>query len=152
MIHLLAVARMAGMATNTNAETVTQIYEAFGRGDVPYILAQLAPDVAWENWPNGNSAQDAGLPYLQERKGRDAVVGFFEAIPQAMDLKRFEVQGVHGDGDVVLARFLIEFTSRTTGRNVVDEEVHVWEFGPDGKVARFRHVIDTGKHVAAWKG
>lgn len=29
-------------------ETVQQIYAAFGRGDVPFILSQLADDVEWE--------------------------------------------------------------------------------------------------------
>jgi ketosteroid isomerase-like protein len=145
------VVEWLNMATRSNADTVTQIYEAFGRGDVQFILAQLASDVAWEHWEHGNSAQDAGVPYLQERKGSEGVMGFFQAIGETLDISGFQVQGVHGDGDIVFGRFLIEATNRATGRSLVDEEVHVWEFGPDGKVVRFRHVVDTGKHVAASK-
>ena len=29
-----------------------------------------------------------------------------------------------------------------------DCELHVWEFGDDGRVIRFRHFVDTGRH--AW--
>ena len=38
--------------TCSTAETVAGIYEAFGRGDIPAILATLADDVAWEVWPD----------------------------------------------------------------------------------------------------
>jgi ketosteroid isomerase-like protein len=30
-----------------NGRTVASMYEAFGRGDVAYVLAQMAPDVEW---------------------------------------------------------------------------------------------------------
>ena len=33
--------------TTNNGRTVAGMYEAFGRGDVPYVLAQMAPDVEW---------------------------------------------------------------------------------------------------------
>lgn len=42
-----------------NAGTVMSIYEAFGRGDVPSILATLADDVAWDH-----GVRDAGLPWI----------------------------------------------------------------------------------------
>jgi ketosteroid isomerase-like protein len=135
----------------TNADTVKQIYEAFGRGDVPFIIGQLAPDVAWDLWQYGNGAQDGGVAYMQERKGAENVTGFFQAVGETLDVSRFEVQGVHDDGDVVIVQFLIDATNRATGKSFVDEEVHIWEFGPDGKVVKFRHVIDTAKHVAASK-
>ncbi len=36
----------------SNLGTTQAIYEAFGRGDIPFILDQLADDVAWEQWEN----------------------------------------------------------------------------------------------------
>lgn len=41
---------------------------------------------------------------------------------------------------------------RTGGRIAEEDEVHVWHFGPDGQVVRFRHVIDTLQHARAWRG
>lgn len=37
----------------TPKETVQAIYAAFQRGDIPFILDQLAPDVFWRNPPVG---------------------------------------------------------------------------------------------------
>jgi len=54
------------MSRNTDA--VKAIYESFGKGDVPAILARLAPDVAWEYDWGGES-----LKWFEQRRGRDAV-------------------------------------------------------------------------------
>jgi ketosteroid isomerase-like protein len=134
----------------SNAPIVEGIYQAFGRGDVPAILGQLADDVAWDHWPEGNGAQQAGLPIMQERKGREAVLGFFEAVGGGLDVHNFQVQRIVDGGDVVIACVRMDCTIRSTGSHLVDDEVHVWEFDHDGKVVRFRHVVDTAKHVAAW--
>ena len=65
--------------TARNIATIQGIYEAFGRGDVPAILAVIADDCAWENW-NDNSAQKAGVPWMQAGRGPAAVGAFFQAI------------------------------------------------------------------------
>src|SRR4029078_11738627 len=62
----------------SNLSTVQGIYESFGKGDVPAILAVLADDVEWEAWAD-NSAVKAGLPWMTPRHGKEDVVGFFEA-------------------------------------------------------------------------
>ena len=58
----------------SRAATVAEIYAAFGRGDVPAILDQLADDVAWEDWP-ANDAQRAGVRHLLPRRGATAACG-----------------------------------------------------------------------------
>ena len=59
----------------TPIETVQQIYAAFGRGDVPAILAHLADDVEWEYATAPNP-----IPWLQPLRGRGQVPKFFEAL------------------------------------------------------------------------
>lgn len=44
------------------------IYDAFGRGDIPAILDKIAPGCRWESWEN-NRAQREGVPTLQPRTG-----------------------------------------------------------------------------------
>jgi len=48
---MIAIYREGPMAstspTTDNGRTIAGMYEAFGRGDVPHILAQMAPDVEW---------------------------------------------------------------------------------------------------------
>jgi len=132
----------------SNLATVQGIYEAFGRGDVPAILAALAEDAAWEQWA-GNSAQEAGVPWMQERRGPDAL-GFFQIIGTWVP-ERFEVLSLMDGGDKVAAE--IEATFRTpSGRTFSDQEMHLWTFDGAGKVSAFRHYLDTAKHIDVARG
>jgi ketosteroid isomerase-like protein len=57
-----------------NTEQVARIFEAFARGDVPYILDQLADDVRF------HSHLDASVPWAGEFVGKENVVRFFQAL------------------------------------------------------------------------
>jgi ketosteroid isomerase-like protein len=142
---------MTETMTDTHAATVQAIYEAFGRGDVPAILERLAPDVVWDRWEHGNGAQQAGVPWMAERHGREDVAGFFAALG-ALDFHGFEIVALLTGGDSVAAVVELDVTVRATGRRLRDREVHVWRFGPDGLVTEFRHHVDTAKHAAASAG
>jgi ketosteroid isomerase-like protein len=130
----------------TNVETVQAIYAAFGRGDIPFILEQLADDVRWED-----GAADHGVPWLKPGVGRDHVVGFFTALGD-IEFRGFDVTNVIGDGDVVVALIDLKATYKVTGRAFDGLEVHVWRFGPDGKATSFNHVVDTHQVVLAVQG
>ncbi len=131
----------------TNAEKVRQMYEAFGRGDIPFILSALADDVEWEY---GDVSTD--VPWLQPRRGRAAVAGFFEALG-ALDFHGFQPTVVLESGALVVALIDLEATVRATGRRVVEvDEVHIWHFDAAGRVARFRHRADTHLQWQAYHG
>ena len=145
---------MTGTPTTTptttgNAATVARIYEAFGRGDVPAILERLADDVAWEEWRD-SFAQRAGVPYLMPRHGRAAAAGFFEIVGTWTVLD-FTVLDVIGNGRQVAVELQAEFALPGGGR-FADEEIHLWTFDEEGRVTRFRHYLDTAKHIAASRG
>lgn len=123
----------------TPIETVQQIYAAFGRGDVPFILSCLADDVQWEYATAPNP-----IPWIQPLQGRAQVPKFFEALGAGMDITRFEVTKILGDDSTVVDLVTLEYTARATGRKVQEiDEVHIWHFDAAGKVARFRHRADT---------
>ncbi len=131
----------------SNAETVQQIYAAFGRGDVRAILAKLADDVVWEY---GVSSTD--VPWLQPRRGKEGAAKFFESLG-GLDIHRFGVSTIAASGQTVLSLFHIEATVKATGKRFVEEdEVHVWHFDDRGRVARFRHRADTHQHWRAFHG
>jgi uncharacterized protein len=69
---------MATTATD-NVTTITDLYAAFGRGDIPAILDVLAEDVRWEHWDD-NTAQREGVSHLQPRTGRKGTAQFFAEI------------------------------------------------------------------------
>lgn len=138
---------MSTTTSTDHAATVRGFYEAFARGDVEAILGRLADDVAWDAAEPRSAAADR-VPYLRPRNGRDDVVGFFAALAD-LEFERFDVGPITAAGDRVVAEIRVALTVRATGRGVEDRELHVWDFAPDGRVARFRHVVDTAKHIAA---
>jgi ketosteroid isomerase-like protein len=127
-------------------ETVRQIHQEFGRGDIPAILGHLAEDVEWEYGINSTD-----VPWLQPRRGRTRVAVFFQALAD-FEVHRFEPKTFLESGNVVVALIDVEATVRSTGRRIVeDDEVHVWYFDQSGKVSRFRHRIDTHQQWQAWR-
>ena len=129
-------------------QTVLDLYAAFGRGDVPAILAMLADDVAWEAWAD-NRAATAGVPWLQPRQGKAGAAGFFQDLAASFEIHEFQVLAVMPGETQVAAEFVLDATVRATGRRFRDEEVHMWTFNAGGKVVRLRHYADTAKHIWA---
>ncbi len=112
----------------SNVETVQAIYEAFGRGDIPFILDQLSETVDWEH----GSTSD--VPWLMPRQGRAAVGEFFEALA-GFTMTKFVPHTMLDGGDVVVALVDIEATVTKTGLAVAeDDETHIWRFDDQGKV------------------
>lgn len=133
------------MSTNTN--TVREIYEAFGRGDVPAILAKLDENVEWEY---GTAAHE--VPWLMPRRGRKGAGEFFESLAE-VDFHNFVPKAILADEKLVVAIVDIAFTVKKNGKNVVEQdEAHIWRFNDAGKVVRFRHCADTNQHVQAYRG
>lgn len=137
---------MTTSTTRANADRVAVIYAAFGDGDVPAIIDTLADDVAWDVWPE-HSAQSAGVPHLQARRGPREVSEFFAGIVD-WSVNDFRVLDVIGTGRQVVAQVAVDFTL-PSGRRLVDEELHLWTFDALGRVVAFRHYCDTAKHIAA---
>ena len=143
------MATAAEQRAATNLAVVGEIYAAFARGDVPSILAVIADDCAWESWAQ-NTAQGAGISYLQRQTGPAGVAAFFDAVAQ-FQIHEFEVLDIFAGGDKVAVEVSIDATSPGGGR-FRDEELHLYTLGDDGKVTRMRHYVDTAKHIAASRG
>ena len=131
----------------SNLQTTQEIYEAFGRGDVPAILSKLSETVDWEY-----GASSSEVPWLQHRQGPDGAAAFFSSLA-AIQIQRFTSKKFLDGGNVVVVLVDIEFTVTATGKRVVEEdEVHIWHFDEQGKVTRFRHRVDTQQHALAYRG
>ena len=133
----------------SNVETMQQIYEAFGRGDIAANVERHAEDVQWEQWPTGNAAQERDVPYMRARRGREAVAGFFEDIQDDFEMNSFSPHTfLEGDGQVAVV-IEVDLTVKATGKRLRDEEIHLVEFGSSGEVTAFRHFLDTAKAIDA---
>jgi ketosteroid isomerase-like protein len=131
------------MPMSRNVDAVKAIYESFGRGDIPGILARLSPQVEWEHDWGGTP-----LKWYQPRRGRAEVVKFFEALAD-FDFLRFEPVAFLEGGNMVAVPVRLEVRVKATGREIRDLEAHLWTFGDEGLVSRFRHLVDTQQFALA---
>lgn len=131
----------------SHKDTVQEMYAAFGRGDVPAILERLDPNIEWEY-----NASPTEVPWLQPRQGRSGAADFFTSLGE-LEFHRFEPKAILAEGNLVVVLLDVEVTVRKTGTRADElEEVHIWHFGDDGLVTRFRHRADTLKQLRAWQG
>lgn len=125
------------MSAESNLKTVQGIYEAFGTGDVPAILEHLTDDVDWA----ADAAADVA-PWYGERKGKDQVVEFFEAIGSATEVLDFTPQSFAANDDEVMVLIRSHLKINATGKETDMNLHHYWHL-TDGKVDRYRGSEDT---------
>jgi uncharacterized protein len=130
-----------------NAAVVGGIYEAFGRGDIDFILDQIADDCAWESWLD-NHGQKAGLPPMSPRQGRAGVAEFFEYVA-TMQIQDFQVLDMLASDRQVVVEVQISIVM-PDGSSLTDEELHLYSLNDEGKIDRMRHYVDTAKQIKAY--
>lgn len=128
--------------------TVQAIYQAFGARNIPAILELLDAGVRWQDWSD-NTAQKGGAPIVAARHGPDEVMGFFK-VSAGLQIHEFKVLDLFGNDRQVAAEIGFDFTVPATGRRCRDEKIHLWTFGANGKVLRFRDYQDTAKTLWAF--
>jgi ketosteroid isomerase-like protein len=129
----------------SNKETVQAIYEAFGRGDVSAILDKLDDAVEWET-----QVPVSGVPWLQSRRGKANIAGFFEALAP-LKITRFEPHAVFDGGDKIFVLIALEATNQAKNYGFPNNG-HLWQFNAAGKVTKFDHVTDTAQMIRMAKG
>jgi ketosteroid isomerase-like protein len=123
----------------SNVDTVKAMYEAFGRGDIPAILDKLDENVEWDTDYDSPAA-----PWLEPRRGRQNIPGFFEAVA-TIGITKFTPHTFGADGNKVVAVIDIE-ADRQGKHYVIPNEGHLWVFNDQGKVTKYQHMTDTALH------
>ena len=131
---------------SSRVEVVQEIYAAFGRGDIPAILARLHPDVQWEY-----GTPPSEVPWLRPRQGREEVAGFLESLGN-LEFRGFNPKTFLEGPELVAVLLDVNLVVKATGKPIVDEEIHLWHFDAAESVVRFRHVVDTLQHYRAFRG
>lgn len=128
-----------------NRSTIQRMYEAFGRGDIPTVLAALDPEVEW--WEAENFIYADKNPYVGTQ---EVLQGVFGRI--GMEWEGFSVtpKEVLDAGDTVVGRGYYAGKFRGTGRDVRAQFAHVFSFR-DGKVVQFQQYTDTAQFRDAIK-
>ena len=138
------------MSAEQNLRIVQDMYAAFGRGDVGFVLEQIAEDC--DDFCV-ISATDTGAPWhlAGKNKGRTAAARYFDALGANVDHTLFEPRDFAATGDHVYATVKMQMVVRATGKKIEHPEViHHFTF-KNGKVSRCRATEDTARTAAAFK-
>ncbi len=129
--------------SETNVKLIQDVYEAFGRGDVPFIASKVHADARWDF-----NVTKSNVPWHVPITGPAEVPKFLGAFVGNVDLEAFEPRKLMASGDEVIAHIRLAYTVKQTGKRVDEEQLHWWTVR-DGKIARLRHFEDTAQVVAA---
>ena len=134
------------MSADANIKTITQVYEAFGRGDVAAILDAVTDDVDW-----AAEAASSAAPWYGVRHGRDAVAAFFSDFGSTMEVEEFTPVSFAANDTDVLTMVRFRARSRSTGKTAAMNLHHYFKFR-DGKIAYYRGTEDTAQTQAVLQG
>ena len=127
--------------SHDNIAFVRSLYEAFGKGDVPTVLAGFADDIEW-NEPEGS-------PYAGQHHGPQGVVeNVFGRLPEDWDGFDVTPEEILADGDRVVVLLTVKGTAKESGNKLSMPAAHVWTVR-DGKVTYFRLLADSAAMNAA---
>jgi len=123
-----------------NVRLLRNLYDAFGRGDVPSVLGAMSPDIKWY-LAEGNPNRPSGEPWV----GPDAVLNnVFMKLGTEWDGFTVHPRTFHGAGDTVIIEARYSGTYKSTGKEGDVQVCHVWDV-TDGKLTRFQQYVDTAK-------
>ncbi len=152
-IRNAAVGVTSGKPMNSHPailESVQTMYAAFGRGEIPAILARLADNVDWRLNVDPTAPGAGSIPTFRTFRGPKDVGEFFAALDRDLEFHHFNPVAFLSGGHVVAARVQMELTVRRTKRRLRLESMHVFTFDGAGRVTQFHEFTDTLGIAAAW--
>jgi len=125
--------------TDRKIEIVQGVYEAFGRGDIEYILGQLTDDVDWASCPDSDIAPWHGI-----HRGRAEVPAFFKALGDTLQITEFTPLSFTSNETDVMVVTHWAAVAPATGKSTAMDIHHWWRFR-DGKICFYRGTEDTAR-------
>jgi ketosteroid isomerase-like protein len=137
MIKAQPPERKQAAMSDPKIEAVQRVYEAYGRGDMEAILAEVADDVDW-----AAEAASTSVPWYGSFRGKADVPRFIEAIGSSVEVTEFTLVSIASNANDVMAIIHWTYTVNTTGKSAAMYMQHWWRFA-DGKIVFFRGSEDT---------
>jgi ketosteroid isomerase-like protein len=122
--------------SSENIELLRGTYDAFGRGDVPAVMAAFADDIAW-------SVPDA-LPHGVRARGKDEVGEFFQRLASTWEDFGLAIDDYVASGDRVCV--IGRASGRLGGVETGYGFVHAWTVR-DGVCIALDEYVDPDAHV-----
>jgi ketosteroid isomerase-like protein len=124
---------------------VKDLYAAFSRGDIAFILASVADDTSWE-YEAPPEVASSGI-----RHAPSEVAEYFTAIASQASDHSLEMTEFLSTDDTVAAFGRYQGTIKTTGIRVDTPLAHYFKFR-DGKIVRHMQFANTGAFLEAIRG
>ena len=123
-----------------NVTILKNLYDAFGRGDIPTVLGAMNPGIHWYQ-AESNPYRPSGEAWV----GPDTVLNnLFMRLGSEWDGFTVHPKVFHDAGDSVIVEARYSGTFKATGNSMDTQVCHVWDV-EDGKVTRFQQYVDTAK-------
>jgi ketosteroid isomerase-like protein len=122
-------------AMGDNVDTVRGIYDAFGKGDVPAVLAAMDEKIEWQ--------EPASLPFDDQIGPQAVAENVFGPVISRIEGFVVDTREIVDGGDIVCGIGVYRGKGTDNGIPLEADFVHVWRFGADGKVTGFRTYTDT---------
>ena len=126
----------------TPLEIVQNAYAAFGRGDVPALLALCSPDVRWQ------FVADRAAPYSTTAVGLGQLGEWFGMVAASDDIQVFEPRQFFSGPEHVTIVGHERATMRATGKTIECPWVQVFTV-KQGRITAFWGMFDTQTVAAA---
>src|SRR5262245_237897 len=111
--------------TNNDTEIVRRGFVAFNEGGVEALLAFVDPEFEVTTPPELASEPDT-------YRGHDGVRRYFDSFYEVMEGIRWDARSFQEAGDRVVVEFTLRARGKSTGLDVAQDAVMVWELR-DGK-------------------
>ena len=127
-----------------NLQLAKDIYAAFGRGDIPTVLAAFHPEIEWR-LAEGNPYKPDGAAWV----GPQAVLEqLFMRLGTEWEGFTVNVRTLHDAGEYVVTEGRYTGLYKPSGKRIDAQMCHVLRFR-DGKLSSFQQYVDTGQQQAA---
>jgi len=124
----------------TNVQFAKDIYAAFGRGDIPTVLAGFHPEIEWRE-AEGNPYQTDGAAWV----GPQAVLEkLFISLGSEWEGFTVSVRTLHDAGEHVVMEGRYTGTYKPSRKRINAQVCHVLRFR-NGKLASFQQYVDTAQ-------
>ncbi len=132
------------MSERENLRVVHDLFESFGRGDVPGLLGLLDADVDW------HIKGPSEVPFYGPHHGHDGVVDFFGKLGASVEFESFEPGAFVAEGDRVVVLGRERGRVKGTGKSFDNEWALVFTFDGGGKVSNFQLYENTAAVAEAF--
>lgn len=123
-----------------NVQLAKNIYLAFGRGDIPAVLAGFDPEIEWRE-AEGHPYKPDGAAWV----GPQAILEqLFMRLGSEWDGFTVNVRTLHDAGDHVVMEGRYTGLFKSSGKNLDAQACHILRFR-DGKLLSFQQYVDTGQ-------